>query len=135
MDQLHDPGLAAPVTGLSHVQLLVSDVRQSAEWYTAVLSLVPYAQDLEIGYVALRQPRAGMVLVLTARHDAADASSQSGTGTLDHIAFAVSDGEALQDWAEHLSSLGIEHDGVVPENGRPSLQLRDPDGIAVELVA
>ena len=53
----------------------------------------------------------------------------------DHIAFAVSDGAALHDWGARLTGLGIAHDGVVLENGNPSLQLRDPDGIAIELVA
>ena len=106
----------------------------SAEWYTTVLSLVPYAHDFELGYVALRQPGARMVLVLTERAGA-DASVEAGKGALDHMAFAVSDGEALHAWAEHLAGLGVEHAGVVLENGRPSLQLRDPDGIAIELVA
>jgi hypothetical protein len=31
--------------------------------------------------------------------------------------------------------MSIEHDGVVLESGNFSLQLRDPDGIAIELVA
>ena len=38
-------------------------------------------------------------------------------------------------WADHLTAAGIDHPGIVPENGNPSLQLRDPDGTAVELVA
>ncbi len=54
---------------------------------------------------------------------------------LDHLAFAVPDGDALGAWAEHLTSVGVEHAGVVLENGHPSLQLRDPDGVAIELVA
>jgi catechol-2,3-dioxygenase len=131
---MQHPGITAPITGLSHVQLMVSDVRISAEWYTAVLSLIPYAQDFELGYVALRQPGARMVLVLTERAGA-DGSVDVGNGALDHMAFAVSDGDALHAWAEHLAGLGVEHAGVVLENGRPSLQLRDPDGIAIELVA
>ena len=52
----------------------------------------------------------------------------------DHLAFAVSDEGALRAWAEYLSASGIDHPGVVPENGNPSLQLRDPDGIAIEMV-
>ncbi len=35
----------------------------------------------------------------------------------------------------HLTEVGIDHAGVVLEGGHPSLQLRDPDGIAIELVA
>jgi glyoxalase family protein len=56
-------------------------------------------------------------------------------GALDHLAFAVPDATALQAWADHLTEAGIAHPGVVVENGNPTLQLRDPDGIAIELVA
>jgi hypothetical protein len=41
----------------------------------------------------------------------------------------------LRTWADHLTEVGIDHAGVVLENGNPSLQLRDPDGVAIELVA
>ena len=127
--------MRAPITALSHVQLMVSDLQRSADWYTAVLSLDPYAQDLRLGYVALRQPHAGMVVVLTERRGEDAGPAGSSGDTLDHIAFSVTDGDALETWATHLTDLGFEHAGVVLENGRPSLQLRDPDGIAIELVA
>ena len=133
MASVSDSRVTAPITGLSHFQLLVSDVEASARWYTSVLSLVPYAEDLEIGYVALRQPGANVVLVLTTRPGEVDGGTH--TDALDHVAFAVANGEALRAWAAHLTELGVSHDGVVLENGRPSLQLRDPDGIAIELVA
>ena len=48
-----EPGDGAPITGLSHVQLLVSDVLASARWYSTALGLVPFAEDPDIGYVAL----------------------------------------------------------------------------------
>lgn len=119
---------------MSHVQLLVSDVEASARWYGAVLGLNPFAQDLDVGYVALRQPVARFVMVLTRGTEDGVRSGTSGDG-LDHLAFAVTDGDALRAWAAHLTAIGVEHDGVVLEEGRPSLQLRDPDGIAIELVA
>jgi catechol 2,3-dioxygenase-like lactoylglutathione lyase family enzyme len=132
----------APVTGLSHVQLLVSDVKASAEWYTLALGLEPYAGSIEIGYVALRHRGANVVVVLSTRPGASDdPEGESGeettltSETMDHLAFAVSDEGALRAWADHLSHCGLEHPGVVRENGNPSLQLRDPDGIAIELVA
>jgi glyoxylase I family protein len=138
-------GAGAPITGLSHVQLLVSDVRASSEWYTVALGLEPYVRDLDIGYVALRHRPARMVVVLTAppepEHNgdrdlpAPHVPGPATSGTVDHLAFAVPDGAALQSWADHLTQMGIEHQGVVLENGNPSLQLRDPDGIAIELVA
>jgi catechol-2,3-dioxygenase len=129
------PVPTAPISALSHVQLNVSDVQVSARWYSTVLSLIPYAEDLAIGYIALRQPSAKLVVVLTEpAEDRADSTDRVGEA-LDHIAFAASDGDSLQAWADHLSKAGIEHDGIVIENGHPSLQLRDPDGIAIELVA
>jgi catechol-2,3-dioxygenase len=135
MTSAEEPAPSAPISALSHVQLNVSDVRVSASWYSTVLSLVPYAEDLSIGYVALRQPRAKLVVVLTEHAEDRGNSTESIGEALDHIAFAASDGESLQAWADHLTNSGIEHHGIVLENGHPSLQLRDPDGIAIELVA
>jgi catechol 2,3-dioxygenase-like lactoylglutathione lyase family enzyme len=123
-------GTDAPVTGLSHVQLLVSDVKASADWYTVALGLEPYAGSIEVGYVALRHRGSKIVVVLTARAETPGGPSQ----TLDHLALAVSDETALRAWADHLAGIGVDHPGVVLENGNPSLQLRDPDGIAIELV-
>jgi glyoxylase I family protein len=130
-----EPGRGAPITGLSHFQLLVSDVRASARWYSAALGLVPFVEDPDIGYVALQHRTAKVVVVLTKGANSRDWSPESVDQVLDHLAFTVPDGDSLVVWAEHLTKVGIDHAGVVLENGRPSLQLRDPDGIAIELVA
>ncbi len=127
-----ESGEGAPITGLSHVQLLVSDVAASARWYRTVLGLVPFAEDPDIGYVALRHRAARIVVVLTR---GSRAGSRPADEVLDHLAFAVPDGGSLSAWAEYLTQVGIDHGGVVLENGHPSLQLRDPDGVAIELVA
>jgi catechol-2,3-dioxygenase len=138
---VEDTGQSAPITGLSHVQLNVSDVGASAKWYSAVLGLVPFADDPDIGYVAL-QHRGGRFVVVLTRAPSTPGGSPGATGSigtgrdgLDHLALAVPDGAALESWAAHLTEVGIDHDGVVLEGGHPSLQLRDPDGIAIELVA
>jgi glyoxylase I family protein len=125
----------APITGLSHFQLLVSDVETSARWYTAALGLLPFAQDTRIGYVALRHRGARIVIVLTQGLGANGGAVDSARQHLDHLAFAVPDGKSLSVWADHLTEIGVDHDGIVLENGHPSLQLRDPDGMAIELVA
>ncbi len=130
----NDGRTSAPITGLSHIQLLVSDVAASARWYSAVLGLVPYADDPDIGYVALQHRGGRFVVVLTKAAVPRDHAAPAGDG-LDHLALAVPDGAALEAWAAHLRDVGIVHDGVVLEGGHPSLQLRDPDGIAIELVA
>jgi catechol-2,3-dioxygenase len=119
----------APVTGFSHVQLYVTDLDASERWYSTVLGLTRLAADESERYVALRHRPSRMVVVLTQR-DAIDPG-----GRLDHLAFAVPDGATLHVWADELAQAGITHGGVVDEQGRPSLQLRDPDGLEIELVA
>ena len=135
MTSLDGLGQSAPISGLSHIQLLVSDVAASAKWYSAVLGLVPFADDPDIGYVALQHRGGRFVVVLTRAPSPRDPSAEPATDGLDHLALAVPDGVALEAWAAHLTEVGIEHAGVVLEGGHPSLQLRDPDGIAIELVA
>jgi catechol-2,3-dioxygenase len=115
----------------------VADVGASAEWYGRALGLEPYVDHLDLGYVALRHKEAKIVVVLTAASDPSPATASPGSapGSMDHIAWAVPDAASLDSWAQHLTEIGIDHAGVVLENGNPSLQLRDPDGIAIELVA
>jgi catechol-2,3-dioxygenase len=120
--------VAAPVTGFSHMQLNVADVPRSVEWYRAVLGMDVMLERPEV--TALQNRAARLVLVIgAAEHVDVTASP------VDHIAFGVPDRQALQAWADHLAAAGIEHPGIVDELGKPSLQLRDPDGNSVELVA
>ncbi len=133
------PAPGAPITGLSHVQLVVSDAVVSARWYRAALGLQSMVEDVDVGYVALKHRGAQLVVVLTTGKRRGPSEPVGGGGGhrdhLDHLAFAVPDGAALDAWAAHLTEIGIDHAGVVLENGHPSLQLRDPDGVAIELVA
>lgn len=135
MSRGNEAGPGAPITGLSHIQLLVSDVGTSARWYSAVLGLRPFADDPDIGYVALQHPGAKFVMVLTKAPEPQVRSPGPSNDGLDHVALAVPDGGSLEAWAAHLTEVGIDHAGIVLEGGHPSLQLRDPDGIAIELVA
>jgi glyoxylase I family protein len=118
----------APVTGFSHMQLNVADVAESVEWYCTVLGMDVM---LERPDVTALQNRAARMVIVIGPAERLDVSASP----VDHLAFAVPDGEALRAWAEHLTAVGIEHPGVIDELGKPSLQLLDPDGNAVELVA
>ena len=120
----------APVAAFSHVQLHVRDVPASERWYTTVFGMDRLAADPDGTYVALRHPPSRIVIVLSKRGDDAG----GGESALDHLAFGVRDEAELREWAGHLASLGIEHPGVQPELDNLTLQLRDPDGISIELV-
>ncbi|MFP5326378.1 MAG: VOC family protein [Acidimicrobiia bacterium] len=55
---------------------------------------------------------------------------------LDHLALAVSTVEELHEFAAHLDERGVAHSGVKPLPGFGDfIELRDPDGILVELHA
>ena len=121
----------APILGLSHVQLVVDDVPACRRWWTAVLGLELLYEDDTAGVVALRHRGAKLVVVLSTR----DADSRGAGDRLDHLAFAVRDRATLDTWVAHLDSEGIPHPGIIDELGNHSLQLTDPDGTQVELVA
>src|SRR5580698_919415 len=95
MSPVDDAQPSAPITGLSHVQLLVTDVSASAKWYSAVLGLVPFADDPDIGYVALQHRGGRFVVVLTRAPSPCDPSAEPATDGLDHLALAVPDGVAF----------------------------------------
>jgi glyoxylase I family protein len=125
--------METPLLGFSHVQLRVDDVAASRDWYTTVLGVEQLTASDDLSYVALQHKPSHLVIVLSPRNPALD--DRVPTEPLDHLAFAVRDGEILQAWADHLTAAGIDHPGVVLELGKPSLQLLDPDGITIELVA
>ena len=127
------PVSPAPITGLSHVQLVVPDVAACTAWWTTALGLEQLYADDTGAVVALRHRQANLVIVLSTP-PAPPASGASATH-LDHLAFAVSDRATLESWAAHLTAVGIDHPGIISERGRPSLQLVDPAGVHVELVA
>ena len=122
-----------PLLGFSHLQLRVRDVDAGREWYSTVLGVETMTAADDGSYVALRHRPSHMVIVISSRVDGS--AEGEATVPLDHVAFAVPDGDTLRLWADHLTEVGIEHPGVALELGKPTLQLVDPDGINVELVA
>ncbi len=126
------PTMDTPLLGFSHVQLMVRDVAASQAWYATVLGLEPFAVADDRSYVAMQHRPSHVAIVLSR---GTDPLSDASAAPLDHLAFAVRDLETLQQWADHLTAVGVDHPGIVLELGKPSLQLRDPDGIAIELVA
>ena len=110
----------------------------SASWYPALLDLeVLYdftAADRRMRYVALVEPRTQLVFCLVGHEgNRGERFSELHTG-LDHLEFLVDRREDLDEWAERLDRLGIEHSGVKePEYTRNAmLTFRDPDNIQLE---
>jgi catechol-2,3-dioxygenase len=119
--------MESPVLGFSHVQLCVRNVPESVEWYCTALGMEVMSEHGDV--VALRHREARLVIVVS------PGEPDVARSPIDHLAFAVADGPTLEAWAAHLRVCGLEVPEVIDELGKPSLQLRDPDGNAVELVA
>jgi catechol-2,3-dioxygenase len=47
----------------------------------------------------------------------------------------VSDIDALAAWCEHLTAIGIPHEGIKPNIAGQSVDLFDPDGNNIELIS
>ena len=116
------------------------DVDASAAWYENVLGF-----DLLGGYLSpdgafrkvfLRHPGVPVRLTLAQHlHGHREPFDETRVG-LDHLAFAVADRVALDEWAERLAAAGVPHSPVAPANSIPGaavLVFRDPDNIQLEL--
>ena len=51
---------------------------------------------------------------------------------LDHLSFRVADLAAIDAWANWMDEIGIAHDPVNNNGQSVAVNLRDPDGIALE---
>jgi len=117
-----------PLDGLSHLQLYVGDLNASVDWYKCALGLTELRGEPGRS-ITLHSPEGGFRIVLTAG-DRADVPTR-----LDHIAFAVRDLDALTAWTEHLTAIGIPHEGIKPNIAGQSVDLFDPDGNNIELIS
>lgn len=119
---------APPIEGLSHFQLKVSDLDASVAWYKRALGLTEL-RAAPGHYVALQSGTGKFRVVLSA------GGSAGAPGALDHIALAISDVGALSAWCEHLTDIGIPHEGIKSNIAGQSVDLFDPDGNNIELIS
>jgi catechol 2,3-dioxygenase-like lactoylglutathione lyase family enzyme len=116
----------SPVRGFSHIQLRVTDVARSVEWWCAAL-----------GLAAMGEPRGGAAPLVGGggRYVVVISEGYAGAGDVDHVAFSVGDRAALAAWGDHLTAAGVAHGGLVASGEGLSIHLVDPDGTNVELIA
>ncbi len=130
-------------TGYSHVRLTVTDIAASRKFYESVFAfevayeLPPDADDATeqalsflFGGVIYRLPE-GQLLGLRPVGPQGDRFDEDRVG-LDHLSFGVADLDAA---VAELDALGVEHEPVKDVGVARIVELRDPDGIALELYA
>ncbi|HEX8496439.1 MAG TPA: VOC family protein [Actinomycetales bacterium] len=136
---------AIPVTGFAHVRLTVTDIDRSRQFYDSVFGLpvafeVPADADettraaLDFLYGGVIYQLGGSLLGLRPAATGDDRFDENRSG-LDHLSFAVASRADLDAAVEHLDELGIEHGQVKDIGAGFILELRDPDGVALELYA
>jgi glyoxylase I family protein len=125
-----ETAIQSPVSGFSHMQLLVSDLEASQRWYATALGLKTFTGSAELGYIAMGGAGGRLAIVLSPRPADAPAGTQ-----VDHLAFGVRSVEELGAWADALTAAGIDHGGLVESGEGTSVHIVDPDGLNVELIA
>lgn len=129
----------AGIRGISHLSLSVSDLDRSLAFYRDVLALPVFVDTFEGELFEGREVmlRTGSLVFNLQEHQArhADDSFDPTRVGLDHLAFAVRSVEDLEAWVQRLDDSGVAHSEVRDIGFGHLVELRDPDGIQLELFA
>lgn len=124
----------ADFTGISHLDLSVSDVDASAEWYAQVLGLRQLKRSELEGrtMIVLIHPATGLVIGLNQHDTVPVAVFDDRNVGLDHVGFSVAERAELDELEVKLTALGVEHSPVEDTPVGTALVFRDPDNIQLE---
>lgn len=125
----------ADISGIHHISLTVSDLDVSTAWYSALFDVTVArrwaAGDLEKAMLVDSDGKPVLILTTHGAEAVAGPFSECRPG-LDHLAFAVADTAALEQWRDRLDSLGIERSDIAEGSTGHLIAFRDPDNIALE---
>jgi catechol 2,3-dioxygenase-like lactoylglutathione lyase family enzyme len=122
--------MSAPA--VDHLTLTVTDLDVSQRFYCSLLGLVRLA---DFGSVrVLVHPPTGFTLSL-ARHDTGGGRFDEARTGLDHLGLAAASREELVAREQQLAAMGATYTPVRDTPLASHLNLRDPDGIALEFIA
>jgi catechol-2,3-dioxygenase len=130
----------ATITGISHIDLSVTDLDRSEVWYAELFGMKRVldgrndAHHFNARY--LLHPDT-MLIVGLVHHDANGDDVNGSTFDehhvgLDHLSFNVPSRTELDSWQERLAERAIEHTPIVESAMWDVLVVRDPDNIQLE---
>jgi catechol 2,3-dioxygenase-like lactoylglutathione lyase family enzyme len=129
------------ITGISHIDLTVTDLDRSETWYSELLDMKRVldgrndAHHFDSRY--LIHPDTLLILGLV-RHDDIDGGDANGTAFdehrvgLDHLSFNVASRSELDAWQDRVAERAIEHTPIAESAMWDVLVVRDPDNIQLE---
>jgi glyoxylase I family protein len=135
--------MAINTTSIAHIRLTVTDIERSRQFYESVFGWPINLEMPEDADDATRERLSflfGGVIYnvgdsrVALRPVATDTFDEDRTG-LDHLAFRLGRKAELEAAANHLDDLGIPHEPIKDIAVMYILEFRDPDNIALELVA
>ena len=123
------------IVGFSHVQIVVTDVEASVAWFRDVLGLEQFTEGSTATgpYAALRHRTARFVIGLQTA--APGDGPQRPGATIDHLAFAVADRDALEAWRAELLARSLPVSEIFEEAVSYNARIASPDGLTLELTA
>ena len=123
---------------ITHVAVTVRDLSVSVPWYESLFDAKPVLdEDTDPDFHHTVYLVGGTMLFGLHQHakGAQDERFSEFKVGLDHVAFGCADRNALEDWAQRLDALGIQHGAIKDASYGSGLSFRDPDGIALEFFA
>jgi catechol-2,3-dioxygenase len=120
--------------GFSHIDLTVSDCEAAATWWQDVMGfvLINRSRGETFEVWSLIHPSGLAVSVMTHDEPLSGTFDERRIG-LDHLGFKVADRNELQRWVTHLAAKGVSHSGIIDIGFGPTVVLRDPDNIQLDL--
>jgi glyoxylase I family protein len=136
-------GMVISANSVSHIRLTVTDISRSRQFYESVFGW-PVAVELPADADDATRERMSFLFggvlydigdVLIGLRPVADDRFDEDRVGLDHLSLEVASRAELESAAAHLDELGVAH-GPIKEIGHGViLEFRDPDNIALELIA
>lgn len=122
------------LTGVDHIAITVRDLDASADFYERLLGAPPAGSIEDEGLRRRLFALPGGTHLGLTQHELPPPHGFSPYAPgLDHLGLAVEGRDELERWAQHLTSIGIEHDGLVEAPYGVALSFEDLDGTALEL--
>jgi len=127
------------VTGLHHVTAIASDPQRNVDFYAGVLGLRLVKRTVNFDDPGTYHLYYGDAIghpgtLLTFFPWQGIGRGRAGSGQIVEVAFAIPQA-SLGWWTAHLVERGIAYDGPIERFGERMISMKDPDGMAVELVA
>src|SRR2546428_9343121 len=133
----YDSQVPPQITGVAHVELSVTDLDRSVDWYCRLLGAkdVWRGANEKGGYkaCAILEPNTRTVLAFTEHAAEKHVPFSPLVPGLDHLSFRVADRAAIDAWVAWMDEIGVAHDPGNDDSVTAGLNLRGPGGIPPEV--